>query len=436
MAAQLDDPCLLNDPTRKYDLSLEDVQRINPNTLNCPMFTTRRDAEINKEIYRRFKILLQEGPDEVNEWQISYLRMFDLTNTSHLFRSREQLLENGFKLHLNRFINGKETYAPLYEAKMVNQYNHRASTYEGIPEDVRFRTHAGTNRLDENALNNPLICPIPRFWIHDNEISQRAGKAKWFLVFRDVISAVADSRSLNSTILPRSAIGNTLPLVLVSSAEYASYLISALNSYVVDYALRQKAVGGHLNYYLFKQLPIPNPIIYQNASKWGENILLGDWVMSRVLELTYTTWDLEPLANECSYMSPPFKWDEDRRFLLRCELDAAFFHLYFGTPEEWQDTGSKELLEYFPSSREAVDYVMETFPIVKKRDIQKHGDFRTKLTISKMYDQMQEAIETGKSYQTWLDPPPGPPTDAEGNFIPMSEWDPDNWPSHVHRLKD
>jgi hypothetical protein len=27
-------------------------------------------------------------------------------------------------------------------------------------------------------------------------------------------------------------------------------------------------------------------------------------------------------------MAPPFRWDEDRRFLLRAELDAAFFHLY------------------------------------------------------------------------------------------------------------
>ena len=76
-----------------------------------------------------------------------------------------------------------------------------------------------------------------------------------------------------------------------------------------------------------------------------------------------------------------------------------------------------------------------TFPIVKKRDEAAHGTYRTKDTILQMYDETAEAIRTGKPYETHLDPPPGPPTDAAGNFIPMSEGDPANWPptsiSHV-----
>ena len=31
-----------------------------------------------------------------------------------------------------------------------------------------------------------------------------------------------------------------------------------------------------------------------------------------------------------------------------------------------------------------------------------------------------------------LNPPPGPPTDEHGHFIPMSQWDPNHWPSHIH----
>jgi len=52
---------------------------------------------------------------------------------------------------------------------------------------------------------------------------------------------------------------------------------------------------------------------------------------------------------------------------------------------------------------------METFPIVKRKDIQKYGDYRTKLTILKIYDEMKSAMETGKPYQTILDPPPADP---------------------------
>ena len=109
-----------------------------------------------------------------------------------------------------------------------------------------------------------------------------------------------------------------------------------------------------------------------------------------ILELTFTAWDLAPFARDCGYDGPPFRWDDARRFLLRCELDAAFFHLY-------------------GVNRDDTDYIMETFPVVKKKDIQQHGDYRTKLTILEIYDAMQRAIETGEPYQTLLDPPPADP---------------------------
>jgi hypothetical protein len=122
---------------------------------------------------------------------------------------------------------------------------------------------------------------------------------------------------------------------------------------------------------------------------------------------------LEPFAREYSYDGPPFRWDEERRFLLRCEVDSAYFRLY-------------------GIERDDIDYVMETFPIVKRKDEHAHGEYRTKRFILEIYDEMAEAIRTGRPYQTRLDPLPGPPTDADGNFTPMSQWDPNNWPSHIH----
>jgi len=55
---------------------------------------------------------------------------------------------------------------------------------------------------------------------------------------------------------------------------------------------------------------------------------------------------------------------------------------------------------------------METFPIVKRKDIQKYGYYRTKLTILKIYDEIKKAMETGKPYQTIIDPPPADPSVA------------------------
>lgn len=65
-----------------------------------------------------------------------------------------------------------------------------------------------------------------------------------------------------------------------------------------------------------------------------------------------------------------------------------------------------------------------------------YGEFRTKRVILEIYDEMAEASRIGQPYQTRLDPPPGPPADAQGNFIPMVQWDPNNWPSHIHPSRE
>ena len=75
---------------------------------------------------------------------------------------------------------------------------------------------------------------------------------------------------------------------------------------------------------------------------------------------------------------------------------------------------------------------METFPIVKRKDEQKCGEYRTKNSILQIYDAVPAAIRTGQPYQTRLDPPPGPPSDAQGNFIPTAQWS----PGHSGRYKN
>ncbi len=142
-----------------------------------------------------------------------------------------------------------------------------------------------------------------------------------------------------------------------------------------------------MKFFNIKQLPVLPPSQYTATCKWDNNVSLGDWIFPRALELTYTAWDLEPFAKDCGYAAPPFRWDEERRFLLRCELDAAYFHLY-------------------GIERDDVDYIMETFPIVKRKDEKAFGEYRTKRVILEVYDEMRRAMEMGEAYRTRLVPPP------------------------------
>src|SRR6266496_5470457 len=151
-----------------------------------------------------------------------------------------------------------------------------------------------------------------------------------------------------------------------------------------------------MKFFNIKQLPVLPPSQYTATCKWDNNVSLGDWIFPRALELTYTAWDLEPFAKDCGYAAPPFRWDEERRFLLRCELDAAYFHLY-------------------GIERDDVDYIMETFPIVKRNDEAAHGEYRTKRLILERYDAMATANISGEPYRTVLVPPAADPTVAHSS---------------------
>ena len=118
-----------------------------------------------------------------------------------------------------------------------------------------------------------------------------------------------------------------MPLILGQSGVTNFFIIIAnLSSYIFDYISRQKVGGVHVNYFILKQLPILPPNVYNVPLFWEPVITLLEWIKPRVLELTYTAWDLEPFARDIGYEGAPFVWDEERRFLLRCELDAAYFH--------------------------------------------------------------------------------------------------------------
>jgi hypothetical protein len=482
-AQQVED---LRDDDRRFKLSAEEIALLNPNTRTCPVFRTERDAEVTKAIYRRVPVLIREGKakgePEVNPWGIGFKRMIDMANDSGLFRTRENLLEDGLRLSGNIFSKDDERYLPLYEAKMLHHFTHRYGDYDDKPEDSQ---NTSLPDVPVERLQNPSYVVQPRYWvpswevvqkisqvppellkaylqsdekkiqsvitwwfagysfltgndeggarllravtgtpITDNEAIQQwlAAKSlatqyplefaqldllstrndfiefarelielhcpKWLLGWRDICRNT-DERTVIASVLPLAGCGDTV--LLMFPAEHfrsrALLLIGNLDSLALDYAGRQKIGGTHLKYHVFKQVPILPPSVYIQSCQWHLTQTLHEWLAPRVLELTYTAHDMQDFAEDCGYTGEPFRWDEERRFLLRCELDAAYFHLY-------------------GIGREDVDYILETFPIVKRKDEQAHGEYRTKRVILEIYNEMKRAMETGVAYQTRLDPPP------------------------------
>ena len=375
----------LADSNRHIVLKSDELIMMCPNTKNCPIFRNKRDAEIVKYIYKRVPILIKEEKKTGNIWNISFKQgLFNMTSDSEFFQSEDKLEKLGFELDGNRFVKNDEVFLPLYEGKMFMPYDHRFANVVITENAIR----AGQQDfIDPKDKTNFDLVPMPRYWVDINEVDTRARTYhKWLLGFKNV-TAPTNERTGIFSILPYAGVGHSIPLIFfngIASIDICCFL-SNISSFVFDYVTRNKMGGINLTYHIVKQLPVIPPECYD------DNLI--NIISPKTVELTYTAWDLEPFAedilaeigpekwNEWFPHNPlkdnkpqPFKWDTDRRFELKRELDAIYTHLY-------------------GISREDLEYILETFPIVKKNDIKVYGEFKTKEYVLNYYDQYEGKIE-------------------------------------------
>ena len=573
----------LRDPERRFALSPEDIALLNPNTRTCPIFRSSRDAELAKAIYRRVPVLIREARDgqpEENPWGIRFSAMFHMANDSHRFHTRERLEADGWKLEGNVFRKDGAEHLPLYEAKMVHQFDHRWASYrvegdKAIAADVPLpdkqdpafavlprywvearevhrripvtsTTDSGRNPHSRRTAGLPGVLETPaspqpsqtlcdgdaggnadlsdvrpsgREWterprssmraedgdpriqsaesartqevggprarrtvsLHTQDVGgsgtrdtgSRASAAAsivgpsgnlarasaaasivgpsgnlarrvpagaagsgahsspeteasdfaedhanqadggWLMGWRDITRSV-EKRTTIADIIPFAAVGHQFLLMFPSTtSRKAAALLGSINSFALDFVIRQKISGIHIPFFAMNQAAVLPPDTYSDTDL--------AFIVPRVLELLYTGEDLRDFARDCGWNGPPFRWDEERRFLLRCELDAAFFHLYLpadpngdwrparrsdGCPVDETPEQLADLKRHFHTPRDAVACILDTFPGVRREEEVKHGEYRTKRAILEIYNAMQEAVTTGGSYLTRLDPPP------------------------------
>lgn len=341
-----------------------------------------------------------------------------MSSDSHLFRTAEELEAQGYVRDGNVYRKpGAKDYLTLYEAKMVHHYDHRWAAFDGPrAQDVTpAEKHAPAG----------VVCG--RYWVRSSDVQAVLDNAEWdreWLLGVRGITNSTNERTVVGGVLPVAAVGNSLP-VWMPGSEPRAVLPTVLSSLACDYAARLKVGGTNLNFFIAKQFPVIPPDVFAEPAPWDREESLRDWFLPRILELTYTAYDLQPFARDCGHHGPPFRWDDERRFLLRCELDAACFHLYLpadeqgdwmqakqanGCPHDESDEELAELKAHFPTPRDAVAYVIDTFPIIRRRDEKQHGEYRTKRVILDRYDALQTAAAAGKPYATVLAPPPAHPS--------------------------
>ena len=495
----------LSDERRRFTLTPEDFRLINPNTLTCPVFRSKRDAELTKKLYRAAPVLIYEANAEDNSanagelpaenpWGITFSQgLFNMTSASHLYKDEES-----------------PNHLPLYEAKLIHHFDHRWATYTTDPntgtvasrdvtlqekQDASFSItprywvparevwlrladlpdelmralkaddghatvlavtkvlfgrhltalrekapgtaalaawesfvdlHAyakdidpeelGVKPLKKNAggrLDEGLPLPVqqllrladeasnlpmPPAGLSSEESAQRLAERwleescpKWLMGWRDICRAT-DERTVIASVLPTVGVGHTMPLLTtVWDARQTSALLGNLCSLVLDFCARVKIGGTHLTYSYLKQFPVIPPERYTEPDL--------DFITPRILELTYTAKDMAPWATalisgwkldngnwkpgtpEPIRRSPlvPFPFDQERRAVLRAELDAYYARLYGLDRDE---------LRYIldPEDVMGKDYPSETFRVLKDREIREYGEYRTQRLVLEAWD--------------------------------------------------
>ena len=344
-------------------LSPEELLSINPNTKNCPILNNKEDLELIIKLYSSGIVV--DNHIGHNGWIINNHRMINGSDESDNIELLSDLKESGYVISQGVLCKGKSVFLPIYESKLIWQFDHRFASYEGAPIEQLINSNPRYLTIEEKRDKNKTI--IAKDFVEEEYANKKwlsKYEKEWHLIYRNTTGS-ANIRTSICCFSPK------LPIVLTAyilNFDKKHNLLdelcfaSNINSFILDFVSRRKVGGSHLSVYVFDQLPVIAPFLYSDQ--------IQAYISEKAFKLTYTCLDLKPLADKYGYTGEPFTWDEEERFQLKCELDAIYGHLYGLTRDEFS-------------------YILETFPIVKRKDIEKYGTYRTKETILKLFDEMQ-----------------------------------------------
>lgn len=392
----------LSEMERSFTLSPDEIARLNPNTRTAPVFRSKADAELTSKIYANSTVFINEQRGSMgNPWDVKFMTMFHMSNDSELFRTAQQLYDGGYErdgtawvhagqrtvesdlmrnneysvsLPLPSDANSSGRYIPLYEAKMISFFDHRAGSYHHRGNERGYRVLPDTSLSEYEDVAFEVE---PFYWVEqshvDNRLRNNGWNRDWLFGWKDITSSTNERTTIVS-LLPRCAVGNKIPLIIPNNYQHVPFLVANFSSIVLDYAARQKVGGVTLNYFLIRQFPVLPPSFY--------NPIRRSFVTQRVVELSFTSHSLTEFARDFGYHGKPFRWDENRRAVLRSELDAFYARSYGLTRDELQ-----YILD--PSIVKSADYPSETFRVLKDNENSLFGSFRTQNAILEAWDTME-----------------------------------------------
>jgi len=330
----------------RLSLPVSLVREFSPDALAVMEFANQKDIDIASRVYSRWP---KFGDRESGQPYRQYMCELHMGNDRRLF-------------------SDGPTGLPLYEGRMVAQYDHRAKGY---------RSGRGRKAVwDDLSFEEPTKSVQPQWRIPENRIPDKClDRCRRFRIgFCDVASPT-NERSLVATIIPPDTLcGHKVPTITYLKEFEWAYLptLAVFNSFSMDFIVRKK-VGLTMSFTILDSLPLPR---FADPT---------DQLVARlarpVLGLICTTKEFIPFWNAmtqygwCARVptdSPaPGEFDTEQRLELCAEIEAQV------------------ALGVFDLSRDELAYVLDHFTATKKYDEKKYGDYRSKLMILSAYDRLR-----------------------------------------------
>ncbi|RKR90549.1 N-6 DNA methylase [Micromonospora pisi] len=301
------------------------------------------DAEITDHLYRQwpaFAIISDDYPRRAYQTEI------------HMGNDRDRYTD-------------EEPGLPLYEGRMVAQYDHRAKAYvsgrgrSAVWDELEFGSA-------KKAIAPQWVVPTRNI---PNKVKDRINRFR--LGFCDVTSP-RNERSLVATLIPPQVIcGHSVPTITFEEEFEWSYLLwlGAANSLCLDFLARKK-VSLHIQLGVLDSLPFPrlhpgNPIV--------------DRLAPLTLRLTCTGPEMTPFWNRMAQfnwvppvpegqISPEALIDDNARAEAQAAIDAIL---------------AKHV---FKVSRTQLAHILTTFPTLERKENRKFGTYRTRDLVLNAFD--------------------------------------------------
>ncbi|MFG8283679.1 Eco57I restriction-modification methylase domain-containing protein [Pseudomonas aeruginosa] len=261
------------------------VEEFSPYSKAILEIRSEQDLRVLQKIYANGVLL---GDQSENGWGIKYAREFDMTNDSKLFPPRPKWEEKGYRpdeyghwlkgpwhdyngpqhilerepgLVLSR--DGRQALRveeiedvalPLYEGRMIGQFDFSEKGWvSGKGRSAVWRDIAFEEKVIEPQFLMSYADYVSATDKNGNPKTARGLKP----CYMDVGSAT-NSRTMISSAVWDFPCGNKVPLLIPNKGEAAGIaLVACLDSFVFDFAIRNRLGGLTINYFIAEESPLP-----------------------------------------------------------------------------------------------------------------------------------------------------------------------------------